>query len=135
MAKRKPDVFAIVCTHRKSPLDPHPECRRCRSCVFFSKECEICEGMSTDVKNNIEHTWMRSDARKDQRTRMSSISKVDDSSSDGVSSSPLLPRKRRTPFLPADQLFTQESESESNMAAIAAENVLLREKLAAFETR
>jgi len=133
MAKRKPDGFTLpACTHRKSTLDPHPECRRCRSCVFFTNECDICMGMSSDVKTNIEHTWMRSDARQKQRVRASSHSRLEESSSDCVSSSPLVPRKRRAPFLPTGQLT--DSESDSNMAAIVAENAALRDKLAAMES-
>ena len=133
MAKKKPDGFDLpFCTHCKSNLDPHPECRRCRTCTFFTNEYDVCVAMSADAKTNIERTWSRSDARQLLRVQASSRSRMDESSSECASSSPLVARKRRAPFLPTGQLFSNSdsesaSKSASKMAAITAENLVLRD--------
>ena len=71
----------IACCHKKPASDPHLLCRRCRPCVFYTNECDVCRTMTSEMKKDTERTWAKSDARQSQRARKTN--------SDGEPSTPV----------------------------------------------
>ena len=72
----------VACCHKKPASDPHLLCRRCRPCVFYTKECDVCVSMTTQMKKDTERTWTRSDARQSQRSRKNASDGAPSSKSD-----------------------------------------------------
>ena len=129
------------CLHPKLAKDPHPLCRRCRNCIFFTDECSYCEIMSDNCKREIQRTWHKSDCRAAQRLRAKSFSANDSSSAECAAT----PKSGKSDVSPEGvnngSNVKKESASTSKaidhdaskMAAVEAENLALREKLARLE--
>ena len=144
-----------VCCHKKPFDDPHPLCRKCRPCSFFTNECSVCEAMSTKSKKDIERTWLRSDARQSQRVRRKksdSEPALDPDSAPTAAAdfvredteqvvSPVFPVPKSTHRVDyvkstaADAASRDDTCADSNMAAVTAENVDLRRQLALLQTQ
>ena len=147
------EVFSVPppsCNHLKPADDPHLLCRRCRTCKFFTMECEVCHVMASDTKTRIERTWHTLDLRQALRTRSedaggrgSSVEAVVSSSSgshcsdSGASKTGLVTHATRARFLPAGKvpsLLDHPMAPASTPVARAAENAALGKSLRVGDT-
>ena len=98
------------CLHPKLAKDPHPLCRRCRKCIFFTDECSYCEIMSDNCKKEIQRTWHKSYCRAAQRLRSKSFSANENSSVED----------NATPKSEKSGVFPEDDKRSSNVTKVYA---------------